>query len=145
MNLDVVITFVLFPLLTLVAAFTIFDSIRRFLRTRSMERITVGMIMAWGRNIDAAAAQIAKTYEWQIQQWSGFANSLLTATLSFISAVAASSFTSDFKINTRRLISLVILTLATSLLSYANCQQRISYLKSEFYHFYNLLLLLKKR
>jgi hypothetical protein len=100
-------------------------------------------ILMWSQALDNSIEPITKTYEWRIAQWSGFGNTVLTATLAFASTVALAFFQDLIKMEHSPTLWSVIVGVAASLLAYGISQRRINRLKTEFIHLYNLLLLLK--
>lgn len=102
-------------------------------------QFSVGTILLWSRNVEASMEQVKRNYEWQIDQWAGFAKVILAASLAFVSAVAASLLKGEVKDVEPVMVAIISLGLVCSLLAYAICQSRVSRLRIEFLSIYNLL------
>jgi lipopolysaccharide export LptBFGC system permease protein LptF len=67
-------------------------------------------------DVSASASQFQKAYDWKISQWSSFANMILTALVSFLSACAVEFYKSglsDHTFDTRCLLDLLEPSLST--------------------------------
>jgi len=128
-------------------ALILFNLVRPFVGGASSEEIpgelSLRDILTWAENIDSAIERITKSYEWRINQWSGFGNAILTSILAFISTVAVAFFKQEIKMEQRTTLIIVLIGVGASIASYAFCQKTITRLKGEFLSLYNILLRLK--
>jgi hypothetical protein len=103
--------------------------------------LTVGDLLNFTEDVATSAGQLQKAYDWNISQWSTLGNTLLTATLAFISTCVVELYKESFK---RPDLSVVML--AGALISiglYLKCQLEIHKLKSEFVYFYSILAFMR--
>jgi hypothetical protein len=100
-------------------------------------------ILRWSQHVETSAAQIQKSYDWKITQWSGLGSAILTATLGFVSAVVVEVLKGT-KVLTKADFVLIVVTGAAALLAaYAFTHFQVSALNTEFLRLYNLLALLR--
>ena len=111
---------------------------RRRNRPPTLE-LTLGDLVAWSTELETAAQQVQKAYDWRIAQWSAFGNAVLTATLAFVSAAAVEAFKGT--IGTHSLGAVAFGTFS-SLLLYWISQLRVTRLRREFLALYGILVLL---
>ncbi len=100
---------------------------------------TLGDLVVWAEDLEVAAAQIQKAYEWRIAQWSSFGNAVLTGILAFLSAAAIEAFKGS--INQGCVLAVGAGTFSAFCL-YLISQARMNRLRREFLAIYRALALL---
>jgi hypothetical protein len=94
------------------------------------------------KNLSTSAAQIQKSYDWQITQWSGFGTAVLTATLGFISAAGLDIWKGAQLPHESNTYTVIGIGIVSSLALYALCQYRVARLRARFSVLYGALALL---
>ena len=101
--------------------------------------LSIWDILLWSRKTADAMLQITKAYDWRVQQWSGLATGVLTASLAFISAVVLEYFKNSITIDARLKLWFTLLGVWASFLVYLAAQRRITFLRKHFTGLYTLL------
>jgi hypothetical protein len=103
--------------------------------------LTVEDILNFSEDVPTSTAQMQKAFDWKISQLSSLGNTVLTATLAFVSTSVVEFYKDSFK---RPDLSVaVFIGTSFSLCLYLWCQARISHLRNEFVALYALLAFLR--
>ena len=100
-------------------------------------------VILWSEHIPTSAAQVQKSYDWTIAQWSGIAAAALTAILGLLSATIVEMLKGTLVVGRGRLFVAVGAGVSSLLAVCGLCQYEITQLNNDFLTLYAVLALLR--
>jgi hypothetical protein len=97
----------------------------------------------WLRDFPTSAAQIQKTYDWRIAQWSALGTAVLTTSLGFLSGAALELIKNPALWHTTDELRILSLGFCSSITLYLLVQLRIARLRRTFETIYTIMCVLK--
>jgi hypothetical protein len=95
-------------------------------------------MLLWSKDMPNSIAQIQKSYDWTIAQWSGIATATLTAILTLLAGAAVEALKGTVVAATPLIVTVIVGVLLFSG-GFAMCNYEITMLKNEFLTLYGLL------
>jgi len=139
--MNLIVWLVFFGLLAIGIVLFVLWVIDLILRALAPLHISAIDLFIFLKDLSVSMNQLQKNYDWNISQWSTFANTVLTATLSFAAACVLEYFKNS--ISRPHLGIVAAAGISVSVALYVKCQSEITRLRSEFEGLHSLLMFLK--